>query len=410
MLSSSESLKAALVAVSLLASGARAATPASARRDVSTLSKAQIAALGDDDEVIVRGEATTKRKMKARLDGLRQELDAKIRQAAPEGASRFQNFADSVHLAQKTKLELGNQKYEQGRGALQAVAPPCTYPTIKSILNNVVSPGMPILVLGCGFGKHKGEIVLTGQFPGGELKLERVEWHEGGVGGFVPHVTKVREQDARLVVRKNAQDAADAEKEKMKEQVAAAMAAQGHPPPPPKPPGQDETQAMIEAQKAKKEAEEKQKAQIAAQMAADAEKYKRTLTSWPIRFEPLLEARNLKSSEVRNYCSGQADVDDCSPVWGHTFDASHSNGIDISDDTGHDSVKVSLKNGWKADSYYLRTFGVGLGTPGVHDPTGFSKTASSFEMGLHWWVPAATILGYFVNVHASGPAGFSPTD
>ena len=376
---------------------------------MSTLSKAQIAALGDDDEVIVRGEATTKRKMKARLDGLRRELDAKIGQAAPEGVSRFQTLVNSVQLAQKTKLEVGNQKYEQGRAALQAVAPPCSYPTIKAILNNVVSPGMAIMVLGCGFGKHKGEIVLVGQFPGGELKLERVEWHEGGVGGFVPHVTKVREQDARLVVRKNAQDAAEDEKKMMEAQIAAALAAQGHPPPPP-PPGPDAQQAMLDAQKAKKEAEDKLKAKIAAQMAADAEKNKTTLTSWPIRFEPLLEARNLKYSEIRNYCSGGADVDDCSPVWGHTFDASHTNGIDISDDTGHDSVKVSLKNGWKADSFYMKWVGVGGGTPGVHDPTGFSKSASSFEMDLHWWVPAFTILGYFVNVHVVGPAGFSPTD
>ena len=45
-------------------------------------------------------------------------------------------------------------------------------------------------------------------------------------------------------------------------------------------------------------------------------------------------------------CSMGADINDCDPVQGRTFDGVHSNTIDICDDTGMDKVKVSLKNGW----------------------------------------------------------------
>ena len=104
-----------------------------------------------------------------------------------------------------------------------------------------------------------------------------------------------------------------------------------------------------------------------------------------------------------------ADIDDCGPHEGRTFDARHANGIDFSDDVGDDVLKISLHNHWKADSMYVKAFWVGLGTAHVSD-SGFSQTSSSFEVDFKWAVPGATYFGYYANVHVTGPKGLSPAN
>ena len=330
-------------ASAVLAAPAFPAAAAGKPVDVSTLTKAQIRALGEDDEILVRGQPTTKRKAKAQLQQLRPQLDAKVDQGAAEGVARFHQFATQVDDGEKLKVQTANQKYQQGLAGIVAATPvpTCPSPKISGAFNSVVSPGMAILAVGCGFGKQTGEIALLGNFPGGELRLEKVEWHEGGVGGFVPMVTKVLDQDVKLVVRK------------------AGGAASN------------------------------------------------TIS---LKFEPTLEARNLTYNEITYRCSGGADIDDCGPHAGRTFDARHANGIDFSDDVGDDVVKISLHNHWKADSLYWKSFWVGLGTGHLSDPTGFSKTSSNFEIDFHWAVPGGTYFGYYANVHVVGPKGFSPAN
>ncbi len=77
-----------------------------------------------------------------------------------------------------------------------------------------------------------------------------------------------------------------------------------------------------------------------------------------VPFEPLTDLKLLPSRDTIVVCSNGADINDCEKLPDQTFEGTHANTFDVSNDGGEDKFKVSLKNGWVVDSWDFGQGGV----------------------------------------------------
>lgn len=313
----------------------------------NTLSKEQIRALGENEQVEFRGKITTKAQIKADLLRLKPQADAELRQKLAGSMAKFQRM--SADLAAKQKAEIQSQKSrvmaEASRllpgsgisgldldtvGLLNA-------PQLKNVGVLDVQPGDTLLASASYLGNQPGSVKLEGQFPGGALSLTVDSWKNtllvatlpGGLTG-VPHHT------AYLSVTR--------------------------------PDG-------------------------------------KTSNKIPVPFVATTEMKFLKSGDITAICSQAADVNDCDPVEGRTFDGVHINTIDFTPDTGTDKMRVKLKNGWvlrEADAVKTSVFG--------SDQTlspGFPFGQSEFDAKMNFSVAPISSLHFYVLFFVEGPVGLS---
>jgi hypothetical protein len=125
-----------------------------------------------------------------------------------------------------------------------------------------------------------------------------------------------------------------------------------------------------------------------------------------VPFEPITDLKLLPSRDTIVVCSNGADLNDCEKLPDQTFEGTHANTFDVSDDHGQDKFKVNLKNGWAVDSWDFH--GKGWSMIG-QDPrftlSGISAGASTFDALVDFSVPPATDTAYVGLVYIRGPVG-----
>jgi hypothetical protein len=355
------------VAVLFLTGLALAATLPAAERAIApvklkNLTKAQIAALPDDQPVETPSGVQTKRQIKAKMASGKAQVAAKLAQAEAADQARFRQFAqqrmqryrgDITAASQNAERALGDLKRKQpgpgagalgpaAQGAASCIGPPSAEGTL-----GLFTPTATVVILGKCFGAAPGEVRLVGQFPGGALVLnpKQGEWFPGFIGAVIPSISAVPDQTVQVVVK-----------------TAAGKQS----------------------------------------------------NEWTVNFKATRAvAIIIPGDKVEIHCGDASDSDDCDPSDGRTFDADHLNGLDVSSDDGWDSFSGGLKNGWvtvelkKHEASYELAGGLG-GTSKIQQFYGYSDGATSFNVKIKWTVVPGSFLGYWVKIWAEGPQGLTP--
>lgn len=121
-----------------------------------------------------------------------------------------------------------------------------------------------------------------------------------------------------------------------------------------------------------------------------------------VDFYATRDAKFLKAADTTPVCSLAADINDCDPVPGRTFDGIHGNIIGGSQ--GTDRVKATLKNGWTLKERVLShsSWGLGTGTASFgNNPVG----QSNFDQRIDFSAPGATRLHLISRLIIEGPVG-----
>ena len=125
-----------------------------------------------------------------------------------------------------------------------------------------------------------------------------------------------------------------------------------------------------------------------------------------VHFVPILEMKTLSAGDAAliPVCSMGADINDCDPVPGRTFDGAHSNTVDITDDTGTDKVKVSLKNGWVLRD---KEWEVGHWLAGGDASLTYPVGASNTDVTMSFFVHPFGYIRFYAIFLIEGPKGVS---
>ena len=317
-----------------------------------TLTKEQIQALPDDAPVEIDGKITTRSQARADIQRIKPQADAWVAQKLAASMARFQQMSGDFAAVQKRKIDSNNIRalaaVAQLRQSIEQKADdkkptPCAGPHIASVStgSTAIYPGMAaFLAGGACFGSQQG---------GGKL---RFEWLSDG-GSYTPPVTLWND---RLVMVS----------------IPDSLAGLRE---------QDGTVSVVRADGS-------------------------TSNKMTVHFVPLLELKPIYAGDpaLIPVCSMGADINDCDPVQGRTFDGVHSNTLDISDDHGTDKVKVALKNGWvlREREWEVGNWLTGGGANIVY-PVGVAHTDVSMNFSVH---PFGYIRFYSI-FFIEGPKGVS---
>lgn len=324
---------------------------------LKSLTKAQIAALPDDQPVETPTGILTKRQIKAKVALGKSQVAARLTQAEAADQARFRQFTqqrmqkyrgDITAANQTAEQALGDLKQKQpGLGAGALGTPLCMGPPKVEGTLGLFTPTATVVILGKCFGNAPGEVRLVGQFPGGALLLnpKKGEWFSGFIGAVIPAISAVPDQTVQVVVK-----------------TAAGKQS----------------------------------------------------NEWTVNFKAArATAIIIPGDKVEIHCGDASDSDDCDPVDGRTFDADHLNGLDFSSDDGWDSFSGGLKNGWvtidlkKEVETYSLSGGLG-GDSKIQQFYGYSDGATSFNVKIKWTVVPGSFLGYWVKIWVEGPQGLMP--
>lgn len=344
----------ALAALSLLLSStglSAAATPRlKAPVKFSTLTKQQLAQLGDNDPIEFNGKVTTKSALLAPLRNARAESEAEVKLKLAQASSKLQSL--KVRSANLHKVQIDRSRsLLSGELSKLRIAPtpapkptPCAGPVVAGVIG-LVTPNSDVLVLGHCFGTQQGTASLQGSF--GDVPLIVIEWHDGGIGLHIPSTLsggpdQLGFEGAQIVVK----------------------TANGQSPP----------QAPR------------------------------------VDFHAAREQRVLEAHEVTTQCSIGADINNCDPTAGRTLDASHSNTVDITSDTTTDTLSGNLKNGWVVVDQEVTTISKGnfispCATSAEQIPPG---PTGNFKLHYHFDVSPFQYCRMVVLLYAEGPVGTSP--
>ena len=321
---------------------------------LKTLSKEQIKALGDNDPIDVDGKVTTKAQALADLQRLKPQAEAWAAQKASASMAKFQKMSGDFAAGQKSRVDANNirataaaaqlrQAIEQQQKEDKKPPTPCAGPHIASVStgSNPIYPGMAaFLAGGACFGAQQGS---------GKL---RFEWMSDG-GSFTPPVTLWNDHLVMISIP-------------------------------------DSLTGLRE-----------QDAHVSIVRSDGSTSNKIT-----VHFTPLLEMKTLSAGDptLIPVCSMGADINDCDPVQGRTFDGVHSNTVDITDDHGTDKVKVSLKNGWvlRSREWEVGNWATGGGAT-INFPVGVSN--ADVTMGFH--VHPFGYIRFYSIFFIEGPRGVS---
>ena len=316
----------------------------------STLTKQQLARLGDNDPIEFHGKVTTKSALLAPLRNARAESDGEMRIKIAEATAKLGTLKARSATLHTQQLDRSKTLYA-GAIAKLRIAPtpapkptPCAGPVVAGVIG-LVTPNSDVLVLGHCFGTQQGTASLQGNF--GNVSLIIIEWHDGGIGLHIPSSLsggpdQLGFEGAQIVVK----------------------TANGQSPP----------QAPR------------------------------------VDFHAAREQRVLEAHEVTTQCSIGADINNCDPTAGRTLDASHSNTVDITSDTATDTLTGNLKNGWVVVDQQVSTISKGnfispcatTAEPIPAGPTG------NFKLHYHFDVSPFQYCRMVVLLYAEGPLGTSP--
>ena len=319
---------------------------------LKTLTKEQIRALPDIDPIDVNGKITTKAQALADLRKIKPQADAWAAQKASAALVRFQRTSADFAAAQKSRIESSNIR------ALAAVAQlrqsieqkpedkkptPCAGPHVASVSSGSggIYPGMAaFLAGGACFGTQQGS---------GKL---RIEWLSDG-GAITPPVTLWNDHLVMVSIPDSLS-------------------------------GLREQDALVSV------------------VRSDGSASNKTT----VHFVPVLEMKALSAGDpaLIPVCSMGADINDCDPVPGRTFDGVHANAIDISPDVGTDKVKVSLKNGWVLRE---KEWEVGDWLAGGGATLTYPVGAANTDVTMHFLVNPLGYIRYYAIFLIEGPKGVS---
>lgn len=340
-------------AAALLAATAPAPAGAAdvAPRRLQGLSKQQIKALPDNERVEIGGKVWTRSQLKLELEKsrapLRADLDAQVR----EKLSAFEQMK-ARHLSaqtEKARTLKASALAEAGRLAGGVPAPGGPNPT-------PAPPKDPKLTsVGAAYVMPGSSFMVAGQALGAQAGTARLEGQFPG-GGL------------SLVA------------EIWKDNFAVLTVPEG-------------VSGVI-----------RQTARVAL-----TRKDGKAANTLPVLFEPLTEMKVLGRNDPIIVCSMGADINNCDPLPGKTFEGTHANTIDLTADTGTDKFKVHLKNGWVVEGhdFVKGGFTIGLGTGYTASVNGITPGASTFDIMVPFNVNPATNLEYYGLVYIRGPVGTS---
>lgn len=316
----------------------------------SSLSKEQLAKLGDNDPIEFHGKVTTKSALLAPLRTARVDSDAELKIKLAQAASKLQTLKARSATLQRAQVDK-SKALLSGELAKLRVAPtpapkptPCAGPVVAGVIG-LVTPNSDVLVLGHCFGTQQGTASLQGGF--GNVSLIVIEWHDGGIGLHVPSTLQGGPDQLGFEGA----------------QIVIATAGGQSPPVPPR-----------------------------------------------VDFHAAREHRILEAHEVKTQCSIGADINNCDPTVGRTLDAAHSNTVDVTSDNGNDVISGNLKNGWViVDQTVTRVSKGNFISPcdGGYDaipaqPTGNFALHYSFSVSPFQYCRTVVLL------YAEGPVGTSP--
>jgi hypothetical protein len=316
----------------------------------SSLSKEQLAKLGDNDPIEFHGKVTTKSALLAPLKTARVESDAELKIKLAQAASKLQTLkARSATLQQarvdKSKALLSGELAKLRIAPTPAPKPtPCAGPVVAGVIG-LVTPGSDFLVLGHCFGTQPGTVSL--QTTIGTFPLIIAEWHDNGIG---VHIKSTLEGGPDQYGIEGAQ-------------IIVTTLNNQSPAVPPR-----------------------------------------------VDFMAARDHRVLEAHEVTTQCSIQADINNCDPTAGRTLDASHSNTVDVTSDTGADTLSGNLKNGWviKEQTITMISKGNFISPCEVHADPIPSTPTGNFSLHYSFSVSPFQYCRTVVLLYAEGPVGTSP--
>jgi len=318
---------------------------------LKSLSKEQIKALGDNEPIEVAGKTTTKAQARAELAKHKATSDAWIKQQLAGDEGRFQKRSADYAAARKSKLDAENVKATAAvarlRQALEQAKTPTPAPSGKipctpkiTSLSNGSNPIYPGMAAFLAGGGCFGN-------QQGSLRIEG-QFQGGSL------TNQISLWNDHLVI------------------VAIPANVTGAP---------DQT-ALVSVVRADGTASNK----------------------LSVPFVANRELKRLKSNEVTVVCSFGADINDCDPVSGRTYDGGHGNTVDLSPDNGSDKVKIFLKNNWVLHS---QEFVQGSWGFGGHGSKGAFPAGQSGNLDITYGFsvdPFSYVRSYSL-IYAEGPAG-----
>jgi hypothetical protein len=320
---------------------------------VKSLSKEQLQALGDNDPVEIDGKTITKAQARADMLKLKPQADAWVRQKTAGAESRFQTRSGEFGAAQKTKLDAENVKATAAVARLRQSLEQAPTPTPKPEQKGPCTPHIASLSNGSNpVYPGMSAFLAGGSCFGGQQGTLKIEGQFPG-GALKVMISLWKDN---LVI------------------VSIPANVSGAP---------DQT-AMVSV------------------VTADG----KTSNKLNVPFVALRELRLLKSSDTTPVCSMGADINDCDPEQGRTFDGVHSNTIDLTDDHGLDKVKVFLKNGWvlHSEEFEVGNWGIGGGATSQFASV---KGKSTADIGYGFHVHPFGYIRFYSLVYIEGPVGVS---
>jgi hypothetical protein len=318
----------------------------------SALTKVDLQKLGDNDPFEFHGQVTTKAALLAPLRNARAETDADLKIKLAQAASKVQTLKARSAALHVQDVEHSRTLVGAGLAKLKQFFPPIPKATPTPCAGPVVAGVIGLVTPNSDvlvLGHCFGTQQGTASLQGnfGSVALNIIEWHDAGIGAHVPS---------------NLSGAAD--------------------------------QYGIEG------------AQIVVTTAGG-----QTPPVAPrVDFKALRDHRVLEAHEVSTQCSIQADINNCDPTVGRTLDASHSNTVDVTSDTGADTLSGNLKNGWViTDQEIAYTSKGNFFSPCAvtFDPVPTTPTGN-FSLHYHYDVSPFQYCRTVVLLYAEGPAGTSP--
>lgn len=339
-----------LFAAALILSAGGAPAADAPPRKLEGLSKAQIQALSDSEKFEINGRTWTRSQLKLELEKSRAQVRADLQGQVRQKLQGFEQMKARSASTQSEKARALKASALAEAGKLASAVPT---PTPKAASGpppapKLTSVGAAYIMPGSGF-------MVAGQALGTQAGAARLEWKtQGGSVNLVVEIWK--DSFAVLTVPGN---------------ISGVI---------------------------------RQNARLVLTRADN-----NSTNGMDVLFEPLTDMKLLPSHDLIVVCSNGADINNCDPLAGQTFEGTHANTIDITSDTGTDKFKVNLKNGWVVEGYdFVKggfTFGIGTGYSAHlgQIPNG----ASTFDITVSFDVNPATNLEYYGMVYIRGPVGTS---
>ncbi len=184
-----DALPACLAVLSLLlpcAGLSAAATPRlKAPVKFSSLTKQQLASLGDNDPIEFNGKVTTKSALLAPLRNARAESEAEVKIKLARATSKLATLKVQSANLQRAQIDK-SRSLLSGALAKLRIAPtpapkptPCAGPVVAGVIG-LVMPDSDVIVLGHCFGTQQGTASL--QTSIGNFPLIVTEWYDNGLG------------------------------------------------------------------------------------------------------------------------------------------------------------------------------------------------------------------------------------